>query len=247
MDLKKKIKNNKCVFGTWCVIPSPEVVNIIAKTGLDFIIIDMEHGPVDFVTAQRMIMAAESANCETIIRVPGNNEQDILKALDIGACGIIVPHADSILRVKTAISFIKYPPAGKRGYSPYTKAGGYFHRDKYIYEENERILTGIIIEEKNGLSNISKIVDEEELDIVYIGTYDISAVLGIPGKVQDKSVLKFLEGAVEKINKAGKFAGCLFHDLKELNYFKDMGVKFLTYKVDSSIIYDAYYSISKMK
>lgn len=247
MNLKQKIKNNKQVFGTWCIIPSPEVVNIIAKSGLDFVIIDMEHGPVDFITAQRMIMAAEVCDCEALVRVPGNNEQYILRALDIGASGIIVPHVETEKNLKAAVSFIKYPPVGKRGYSPYTKAGGYSYRVNYTFEENERVLTGIILEGRHGLDNISKILNEKELDVVYIGTYDISVSLGIPGKVQDRAVLRILENSVKKINKAGKTAGCLFHDLKELKYFKEIGVGFLTYKVDSNIIYDAYHSINSLK
>lgn len=72
--LKEKIKQGKNVLGTWCDIPSPAVVNVIAKAGLDFVIIDMEHGVMDFKIAQEMVMAAECEGCEALIRVSQNEE-----------------------------------------------------------------------------------------------------------------------------------------------------------------------------
>ena len=97
---QRKIKNKQAVLGTWCDIPSPSLANVIAKAGLDFIIIDLEHGPMDYKSAQEMAMAAEAGGCEAIVRVPSNEESSILKSLDMGGAGIIVPHI-KILRTGT--------------------------------------------------------------------------------------------------------------------------------------------------
>ena len=109
------------IFGTWCVIPSPEVTNIICKAGFDFVIIDMEHGSMDYTLAQRMVTSAQAEGSKAIIRTPRNDESNILRALDIGSDGIIVPHIKSVEDVNRCISYSKYPPIGNRGYTPYTK------------------------------------------------------------------------------------------------------------------------------
>lgn len=228
------------MYGTWCLIPSPEVINILAKAGLDFILIDMEHGSMDFALAQQMVMAAEADKCEAIIRVPRNDESDILRALDTGASGVIVPHVETVEDKNRAISYMKYPPIGTRGFSPYTRAGGYVSTPGHTDSENKKITTGIIIEGHKGLENFSAIIDDPELDIVYIGTYDLSAVLGIPGDVKNKKVLDVLEKCVKEINNKGKVAGCLFHSLDELKYFSELGIQFLAYKVDSNVLYEGF-------
>ena len=213
------------MMGTWCVIPSPEVTSIICKAGFDFVIVDMEHGSMDYTLAQRMVTSAQAEGKKAIIRTPRNDESNILRSLDIGSDGIIVPHIKSVEDVNKCISYSKYPPVGNRGYTPYTKSG-----------------VGIILEDEIGLKNIESIIDNDYVDMVYIGTYDISSSLGC--KPNDKKVLKELERCTRIVRDAGKSVGCLFHNEKELNYFRDIGINFLVYSVDSGILYN---SISNVK
>lgn len=245
MLLKDRLKNGEFVVGTWCVLPSVSTINVLAKAGLDFVIIDMEHGPVDFHLASQMIMAAEVDGCEAIVRVSNNNESDILKALDIGASGVIVPHIETVQDREKAIAYMKYPPKGVRGFSPYTRAGGYISKVDHTMRENEATLSGIIVEGLEGIENIDEIIDDQDLDIVYIGTYDLSVVLGVPGDVKNQKVMKTLEKCVEKVINKGKAAGSLFHTLDELEYFRDLGMQLLCYKVDTSVLFDKYNAICK--
>jgi len=247
MNLKKRMKEKKLVFGTWCLIPSAEVINVIAKSGLDYVIIDMEHGSMDFALVQRMVMAAEAEGCEAIVRVGSNDELEILRALDTGASGVIVPHIECVSDCRKAISYAKYPPIGIRGFSPYARAGGYTSQKGYTVLANEKILVGIIIESEEGIKNISEIIDQPDLDIVYVGTYDISSSLGVPGDVTNIKVLQILEECVDKIRKAGKVAGCLFHSSDELAYFKKIGIGFMVYKVDSSVLFDGFSKVREEK
>ena len=245
MNIKDKLKLGKDVYGVWCVIPSPEVINIISKSGLDFVIVDMEHGPMDYTTAQQMVISAQSEKCDAIIRTPRNDESNILKSLDIGSGGIIVPHVNSIEDVEKCISYSKYPPTGNRGYTPYTRSGGYHIEAGYKEDENERSFVGVILENKEGLGNIESIVSNEYIDMVYIGTYDISASLGC--SVGDKKLLDELERCSKIIRDAGKSAGCLFHNQKELDFFKSIGINLLVYSVDSSILYNAFSQIKNWR
>lgn len=246
-SLKQRLKKGEHVLGTWCILPSPEVINVLAKAGLDFVLIDMEHGAADYKTALMMVMAAQSEGCEAIIRVSQNNEADVLKALDIGANGVIVPHIENSRDRERAISYVKYPPVGIRGFSPYARSGSYTSRPGYTVIENKLTISGIIVEGEAGINNLDEIINDKNLDIVYIGVYDLSAVLKIPGEVNNPKIYKLLKECVDKIRKKGKVAGGLFHSAEELKLFKKIGIQFLCYKVDTSILFDSYNSIIKTK
>ena len=238
--LKQALKKGAFVLGTWCDLPSPAVVNVLAKAKLDFVIIDMEHGPMDYKVAQEMVMAAECEGAEALIRVPRLDESDILRALDLGAAGVIVPHIESVEDRQKVVAYSKFSPIGKRGFNPYVRSGGY-HKAKreYFSSQNEKTVLGLILEGVGALKNLEAIIDDPQIDLIYIGTYDLSVALGLAGDVGHPEVLKALEKAAAKIIKAKKSVGCMMHNLADLEKFKKLGIQFITYKVDSAIIYDA--------
>jgi len=241
MKLKYRLKNNEFVIGTWCDIPSAATANILAKSGLDFIIIDMEHGPMDFKVAQDMIFAAEADGCEAIIRVASQSESDILRALDLGGSGIIVPHIETESAVRLITERSKFYPIGQRGFNPYVRAGGYNSRNNnYFEQENNNQLVAIILEGVNAIHNLDIIVSHEHIDVVYIGAYDLSVSLGIPGEVKHEKVLSLMKSSVEKICSRGKSAGLMIHNLDEFRFFKNIGAQFFVFKVDTSVLFDAY-------
>lgn len=245
--LKTKLKNNSEVIGTWCILPCPEVVNVLCKSGLDFVLIDFEHSPVDFVTAQKMIMAAHAEGKEAVIRAGKLDELEILRCLDISPDGIMIPHIESAEDTAQAVSYIKYPPEGLRGYSPYTRAGGYCVKPDYTKIENERLLISVIIESKHGIDNLDDILKNESLDMVYLGAYDISVALGYPGQINHPEVIEILEMCVKKVKAAGKAIGALYHTYEDYAFLKKIGVRFLVYKVDTAIINDGLSEVRKVK
>lgn len=238
-SLKTKLYSGKTVIGTWCALPSPEFINVLAKAGMDFVIIDMEHGAMDYELAGKMVIAAEVEGCSPLIRVPMNNESTILRALEVAPEGIIVPHVDSAKERKNVINAVKFPPIGNRSLNPFVRAGGYHSRLNFTEEENKRTLSGILVESLAAIKNIESIVDDENLDIVYMGSYDISAALGCPGDTRNPKVLATLRKLAKVITKKKKIAGCLFHTKEDLEFFKEIGATFLCYKVDTGIVFDA--------
>lgn len=239
-SLKERLKKGEFVLGTWCEIPSPELTSVLAKAGLDFVIIDMEHGSMDFTTCLRMVTAAEAEGCSPLIRVCRNDESDILRALETGSEGVVVPHIESVEDRERAISYIKFSPAGKRSLNPYTRAGGYHLSRDFTKLQNKNLLACLVVEGKNGILKLEKILDNREVDLIYIGTYDISLALGIPGDTGNKKVIETLRGMVKLIKSKNKIAGCMFHTDKELRLFKKIGIQFLCHKVDTSVIFDAF-------
>ena len=248
--VKEKLESGICVIGTWCVIPSPAVTDIICSSGLDFIIIDAEHGPITFETAQEMAAVCESREVSPIMRVGGVNESDILRALDIGMHGIQIPNIKDKTEVEMVINYAKYPPIGNRGYSPFTRAGEYSLEKATTLTgvANKNTLVGVNIEGEEAINNIDDILKIQELDILFIGLYDISKALGIPGQVDHPLVQEKLEELTLKINKTGKYPGTIATNIESLNRYKDLDVKYILYLVDCNVLQSAYkIPIEKLK
>ena len=103
--------------------------------------------------------------------------------------------------------------------------------------ENKRVKLGIILEGKEAFDNLDTILQYKEIDVIYIGQYDLSMALGIPGDVTNSKVLKLMEETVKKVTRAGKKAGCMVHSVDEAKKIISEGFSFVVYKVDSGILF----------
>jgi len=250
ISIKTRLKQGEVVNGPWCTLASPSVINVIASVGLDFVIIDMEHGPHSFETVEDMIRAAETENCAPLVRVAKNDEALILNALDIGAHGVVIPHIESKEDAELAISHAKYHPLGKRGFSPFTRAGRYSLRNVQNHSklQNERILVMLILEGKKGIDNLDDILSieniREKIDVIYIGAYDLSQAVGFPGQVDHPEVRKNLEICIRKIKESGIAAGgYVAKNRQDMSWMVNMGMQFITLLPDCTILFHAFESL----
>jgi 4-hydroxy-2-oxoheptanedioate aldolase len=248
-SFKSRLKAGEVICGPWCVLPSPALTDIIAKAGADFVILDMEHGAHDLGTIEGMLRAAESCGCASLVRVSGINEAEILHVLDLGADGVIVPHIQSADDAKKAVAYAKYHPLGTRGFSPYTRAGGYslHHVTTHAKDQNARVIVGLILEGREGIENLDQILAlpgiTGSVDIIYIGAYDLSQALGVPGQVDHPQVKDYLQKSIRKINAAGIAAGgYVAKTPDDMRWMIGMGMQFITVLPDVTIIYHAFES-----
>ncbi len=240
--LKKKMTNGTPVFGPWCVIPSRETVSIISTSGFDFVIIDMEHGPASFETAEAMVLAAQAEGVGAIVRLGQIDEENILKALDIGADGVLVAHVSNEKDAQLVADCALYHPKGKRGFSPYTRAGDFSGGNiaEHAKKQNERVIVGVLVEGLEGIQNLQKIVSVKNLDLVYIGAYDLSQALGMPGEVGHPDVKKAMENAVKVIRSSGLVAGgYVAKDMADINWMLGLQMQFITYLPDCALFHRA--------
>jgi 4-hydroxy-2-oxoheptanedioate aldolase len=244
--LKEKLAQGQAVIGTWSIIPSVVVTDIIASTKIDFIIIDSEHGPINFETAQNMVITCESRKVSPVMRVGGIIEADILKALDIGVHCVQIPNITTKRDIEKLIELVKYPPLGSRGFSPFTRAGNYSSENskELVKAANENVLLAVHIEGKEAVDNIDEILKINELDIIFIGLFDISKSLGIPGEVNNLEILEILEKMANQINTAGKYPGTIVNSFDQLKKFLNYGIKYITYSVDCEILSSGYKQIN---
>jgi len=245
--LKNLLKKGNIVYGPWCVIPSASVINVIAATGVDFVIIDMEHGPHNFQTVEDMVRAAETENCSPLVRVAKNDESLVLSALDVGACGVIVPHIESRADAERAISYAKYYPLGTRGFSPFTRAGKYslLNVGDHAEKQNEKTVVILLLEGKGGIDNLDDILSikdiEKKIDVVYIGAYDLSQAIGYPGQVDHPQVMHQLKMCIQKIRKKGIAAGgYVAKNDSDIKWMTKMGMQFITLMPDCTILFHAF-------
>jgi 4-hydroxy-2-oxoheptanedioate aldolase len=240
--LKKKLNNGDVVIGTWNTLASPIATEVFAKAGLDFQIIDLEHGPFILDKIHLHVSACEGGdNCTPLVRIPDNCDWMALQALDQGAHGIVVPNITSGESANQMVKSTKYYPNGDRGFTPFTKAGGFNNKNMSLHIKhsiNETINIAII-ESLEGLDNIEQIASNESIDVIYFGAYDLSQALGYPGNVKHPNVIKEIEKGVKLVNNLGKYAGGFVAQSKDdIDKLVKMGMKFITYEVDSSIIYN---------
>jgi len=246
--LLDKLNSGQSVLGTWVMMPSALTVDVIASTGIDFVIIDREHGPISFETAQEMAMACESRGVSPIMRVGDIERSFIQNALDVGMHGIQVPNVDTKQNAIDVVKFSKYPPVGDRGFSPFTRAGDYSLRNatKLTQKANSNTAVILNIEGKDAVNNFDEILEVEHADIYFVGLFDLSKALGIPGDVSNPIVIDALAGIIEKANKAGKFVGTIATTKEKMVEFLEMGVKYMVYLVDCEILRAGYEDVVEL-
>lgn len=244
LSLKERLKRNETVLGSWNIIPSSPLVEIIGYSGLDFIIIDSEHGPVNLETAENLIRAAEIGGMDSVIRVPKNDSHFILRALDIGAHGVQIPHISTQAQARLVVESAKYYPKGKRGLSPFTRAARYgLDAQGHSDRANSKTIIVINIEGIEGVKNLKKIVKVPDIDVIFIGPYDLSQSLGKPGQVEDREIINCIRRSVKIAESQGIACGSFARDMKYLDILMDCGARYITYMVDTAIILNSYKTV----
>jgi 4-hydroxy-2-oxoheptanedioate aldolase len=241
-QVKAKLKAGEPVFGTWSVCSSPTVVNVIASTGLDFVTIDMEHGPTSFETAEQMLYAIEAGGSTPMIRLGEGSEPTILRAVDIGSRGILVSHVSSAETTAEVVRATKYQPLGTRGLSPFIRQHQYSEDGlvEKLARANEEMLVGVLVEGEDAIDDLERIASTPELDVIYLGMYDLSQAVGVPGRLDDDRVIRLAHRCVETIEAHNLAAGAVARDREHLEFLLSAGFRYLSYLVDTAIIREGF-------
>lgn len=199
--LRKKIRNNELTLGSWITIGHPNVAEILANAGFDWLVIDIEHNPIDISMVQNLITTIQSKGVAAFVRVCRNEEVIIKHVLDAGAEGIIVPMVCSKEDAVMAVNYAKYPPIGKRGVG-LARAQQYgLNFESYKKWVVEDLIIIAQIEHINGINNIEDIISVDGIDGTIIGPYDLSGSLGIPGEFSNIKVKAALDKYIEVCKK----------------------------------------------
>lgn len=245
--LKSAIQERGYVLGPFMKLDSPAVVELAGLGGFDFVIIDMEHGPLDVLTAENMVRAAHLRNVCAIVRVGENNPLMISRALDIGADGVQVPQISNAADAERAVAAAKFYPRGERGVCRYVRAADYSNLPKaeYFKQANRDTAVIIHIEGQEGLKNLDEILKVDGVDVLFIGPYDLSQSLGIPGDVQNPRVTAEVDRILNVAKAAGKIIGIFVEDVALARAYAARGIQYVSYSVDVGLILNQFKAITQ--
>jgi 2-dehydro-3-deoxyglucarate aldolase len=199
---RTRLLRGDLLVGTMVTLNSPEVVELLADTGFDWLFVDAEHSPLAMLDIQRLVQAAGD-RCPSIVRLPEASEVPVKQALDIGAAGIIAPLVNSAKQAEEIVRMAKYAPGGSRGVGV-SRAHRYgLGFQEYLDGANENTAVIVQVEHIDAVANIETIARVPGIDAVFVGPYDLSASLGKLGQVNDPEV----QGAIETVTRASLQAG----------------------------------------
>mgnify|MGYP000943717200 CR=1 FL=1 len=207
---KAKLKAGQAIIGPIVGFTSPQLVEIAGRAGFDFVFIDCEHGAIGLDECENLVRAADLVGASTIVRVPENNPQQILRYLDLGAHGVQVPHVKSRDDALRVVDASKYAPKGSRGMGGGRAADyglGPVTGEAYLQFANEHTWVSAMIEDREGIDNLDQILTVDGLDIIAIGPNDLAAALGHPGQMNHPDVQRTIDEIIAQAKAAGKAVG----------------------------------------
>ncbi|MDR1496871.1 MAG: hypothetical protein LBS59_00435 [Puniceicoccales bacterium] len=239
-SFKTKLNQGSAVYGPFMKTLDAAFVEITGHAGFDFSILDMEHGPVGYAEMQNLIRAAQVAELVSIVRVPDSSESSISKALDLGASGVQVPQIQSAEEARAVVRAARYFPQGGRGVCRFVRAAKYssIPREAYFVQANEALVI-LQVEGQKGLNALDEILAVEGVDILFIGPYDLSQSLGVPGDVANPVVIEAIKNVVERAKSAGVVTGVFADTFEAADRWRKAGVQYLSYSTDVGLYTEA--------
>ena len=234
------LETTDVVFGVFAKTNDPFFIEILGRTGFDFVILDNEHGPNSVRDLYPLITAAETADIYPIVRVGKLQDLEIQRALDLRPAGVQIPQIQSRADAENVRAYTRFHPRGRRGVCRFVRAADFSLMDKSeFFSSQNQTVTIIHIEGTEGIDAFDYIVTVEDIDIIFIGPYDLSQSLGVPGDVENPRVLTEIEKLVTRCQAHHKHIGIFADTPPAAQRYQQMGVKYIAYSVDVGIFAQA--------
>lgn len=240
MTLRERFQGDQATFGGWCAIPSAFSAELMGRSGFDWVCIDMQHGLIGYDQAAVMLQGLAITDTPAWVRVPWNHPDAIMKALDAGAQGVIVPMVGTAEEARRAVDAVKYPPLGSRSWGPVRAS---FGLDRYTPERaNAHTMVAVMIETVEGVKNMDEIMSVDGVDAVYVGPSDLGLTHGfVPtlapeaGTPHDDLILSVLEAC----QRHGRIPGVHTDGAATALRRRDAGFKMITVGSDAVLLRQA--------
>jgi 4-hydroxy-2-oxoheptanedioate aldolase len=239
--LRATIQKKGYAIGTCAYSFSPDIVQIAGYSGMDFCRIDNEHSWRKDDSLENMIRAANLSNMSTVIRVDRDSPYEVRKALELGSHAIVIPQIESKKEVEDYISWTKFPPLGKRGFSNLNQSAHYglINSKEWIDWCNSEIMVGVMVETKTAVDEIDEILSTKGLDYILIGASDLSLSLGLEKPEMNhplvqQSIIKIIERA--KHHKVYTMLGVGYPWIDQAKNYLNLGIDMIEVGHDYSIL-----------
>lgn len=236
--LRTNLNKKEPFIGSWITLGHTAIAEIMARSGFKWLVVDMEHSTMTIGEAGELIRVIDLCGVFPLVRLSSNDSVQIKRLMDAGAHGIIVPMVNSADEAKQAVEAVRYPPIGMRGVG-LARAQGYgvgFEAYKDWLEHESVVI--VQIEHIEGVKNLEQILKVPGVDGFFVGPYDLSASLGIPGQFDDPAMIDAMEQIHRIGMKSGKIPGIhiVEPDKEQLNENINKGYRFLAYSLDIRLL-----------
>ena len=238
-------------FGTFTHLLSAPAIEALAYTGLDYVVIDMEHSIIAAEHAAELVGVASGAGLAPFVRVDAIQRSPVLKMLDAGAAGLIVPGLETVEEAKKLVEYAKFAPLGNRGYCP-TRDGGWGMAEccsdgmeGYMERANRGTLLLPQCETAGCLEHIDEICALDGIDGIFIGPFDLSIALGIPGDFTNERHVNAVAQVLETCHKHGKLAVMFCGSAEAANGYFKQGFDSVTMSLDITVLAEAFKSAAQ--
>jgi 4-hydroxy-2-oxoheptanedioate aldolase len=220
------LRGERPLLGTFVGIPSAALVEMCGHAGLDFVIIDNEHGPAGIESTEGLIRAARASGVIPVVRT---FEAEILRVLDVGASAVQVPQVNTPEQAARIVAAAKYPPAGARGAAFSTRAAGFgfFGGEQHVHDSNAGTAVIVMAETRAALACLDAILAVPGIDAVFFGPNDLSFSLGYPGQMEHPEVVAAIEHGIARALAAGVAPGVLAQTPADFHRWRKAGARYL--------------------
>ncbi|CAN5746683.1 4-hydroxy-2-oxoheptanedioate aldolase [soil metagenome] len=234
--LKAGLRERRRLAGFWLSLGSPAVAELAAQSGIDWLLIDMEHAPTDLAEVADQLRAAQAGAVGVAVRLPFSEPVIVKRLLDIGAQNLMFPMIGTAEEARAAVSWTRYPPGGIRGISATVRANAYGRQKDYLARYSGEQCVIVQVETPQAMANIPEIAAVEGVDAVFIGPGDLAASMGHAGDPAAPEVQAAIAEGVERIHAAGLPAGILGYGEAAARAYFDLGCEFVAIGGDTWLL-----------
>lgn len=210
-DLKQRLREGGSIIGTMIsTFDNPDIVKILKVCGFDLVTIDCEHGGFDYSKVAALLGMARAVGLDGFVRIPEARREVVLKYMEMGADGLLLPNCDTAQQAKLLVEYAKYFPMGNRGVSLLRGHTGYEKvpsATEYMARANEETVLMCQIESPTAVKNIGAILDIEGIDAAFIGPNDLSQSYGLMGQFEHPTMVEAIDTVVAAARERSKFSG----------------------------------------
>ena len=234
--VKQMWRDKRATFGAIATIPSIPTVQIMARSGLDWIIVDLEHGPIDLTSAHSMITATAGTPCVPLARIAANEPWLAKAPMDLGALGINFPMISSAAEAEKAVRSVRYPPRGDRLWGPFHAPFRWnVSMAEYMASADDDMICMVTIEHVEAVERIDEIMATPGIDVAVIGPGDLATSINKRGLIDDGEVQALIRRAEDGILKSGVPIGGVARTAEQANAMIDRGYLALALGFDWSL------------
>jgi len=206
---KRAIASGKTPIGAWLMSAAPSTAEALGFVGFDFLVVDMEHTPIDTPQMIGILQAIAGTPAQAVVRPPWNDMVMVKRAMDAGAQSLLFPFVQNAEEAKRAVASTRYPPDGVRGVAGTHRGSRYGTVPDYLKRANEEICVSVQIETLPALARLEEIAAVPGVDSIFLGPGDLSASMGFLGDIGNPAVQEKLKGAAQACKRLGKPTGII--------------------------------------